>query len=214
MNKYEGNKLFKILNEIADWIIRIIIVNILTILTMLPLITFIPALTSGYKIMSDAINKDEAPLFPSFFKTFKENIGKKMVLSVSVLLIIGLSFYNNRLYAQAIEEGKGIFYNIGYYITLILIISTAMVAMYLPIVLIEKKDYGFKEIIKMSFYLSGKYFLRTFLIALIVLIPVLMFFTAVTIFIFIFIGISAPLILIALTTKKPREFLKEIRLDD
>lgn len=209
MNKYEGNKLFKILNEASDWIIRVIIVNVLTIIMMLPLITFIPALTSGYKIMSDALNKDEAKLFTSFFKTFKEEIGKKLSLSVIVIIIIGLSFYNNRLYAQALEAGKGIFYNIGYYLTLVLIIGTSMVTMYLPLVLIERKEAGLKEIMKLSFYLSGKYFFKTFLIALVVLIPILMFLTPVTIFLFIFMGVSVPLLLIALLTKKTRIYLKE-----
>lgn len=210
MHKYEGNKLFKILNEVSDWIIRIVIVNFLTILTMLPIITIIPSLTSAYKIMSDALYKDEAPIFTVFYKTFKEEFTKKLLISIVFVLIIAFSVYNNYLYGIAVDEGKGLFYYFGYYITLIIIISSSMIAMYLPVVFIEKKEETFKELIKTAFYLSGKYFLRTFLIALVLIIPVMMFISPVTMFLFVFIGISIPMLLIALITKKPRDFLKEI----
>jgi hypothetical protein len=41
-----------------------------------------------------------------------------------------------------------------------------------------------------------------------------MFFSTPTIFIFIFVGVSIPLLIIAALTKKPRLFLKELKEND
>ncbi|HHT39121.1 MAG: DUF624 domain-containing protein [Acholeplasmataceae bacterium] len=214
MLKKQENKLIQILNNVADWVIRIFLVNFLTILASIPLITIIPALTSGYKIMSDALNRDEAPIFKSYFKTFKEEFKDKLIISVIIAIILGLSIYNNLLYADYLKAGKGVFYNIGYYLTLVLIIGVAMVAMYLPLVFVEMSTLELTKKVKLAFYLSGKYFLRTILISFSLLIPIAMFFSTPTIFIFIFVGVSIPLLIIAALTKKPRLFLKELKEND
>ena len=132
--QHEKKKLSEILNYYADWVIRVIIVNFLTILMILPIVTIIPALTSAYKIFSDALNKDETPIFKSFFSYFKEDIVNRIIMTLIFIAVLGLSIFNNRLYAAYIEDSAGIMYNIGYYITLIIIIGVVMVGLYLPLV--------------------------------------------------------------------------------
>src|SRR5690554_2700284 len=117
MSEYkEPKKLYQVLNYYADWLIRIIVVNFLTILTMLPIITIIPALTAAYKILSDALHKDEVPIFKSYFKYFKEAIVDKMILSIIIIIILVVTYYNNVLYGEMITKGANILYTIGYYI--------------------------------------------------------------------------------------------------
>lgn len=205
----EKKTLSQILNYYADWFIRIIIVNFLTILMIIPIVTIIPALTAAYKIFSDALNKDETPIFKSFFSYFKEDIANRIIMTLIVLGILGLSIFNNRLYAAYLEEEASILYNFGYYITLIIIIAVIMIALYLPLVFTERKGIKLTQIIKISFFMSGKYVFRTILMALTLLIPFLMFTTQVLSLFFIFFGVSTPLLLVALITKKPRVFLQE-----
>lgn len=207
----EKKKLSEILNHYADWIIRVIIVNFLTILTILPIVTIIPALTSAYKIFSDALNKDETPIIKSFFNYFKEDIANKIIMSIIIVTVLGLSIFNNRLYAAYLEDGKGIMYNFGYYITLIIIIAVVMITLYLPLTFIERSGLDLKVISKISFYLAGKYFMRTFLMTLTLVIPFLMFTNSITLLLFLFIGLSLPILIIAAISKKPRIFLQETR---
>lgn|SRR5690625_3629447 len=209
--KQEPKKLYQKLNYFADWIIRMIIVNFLTILMSLPIITIVPAITSAYHILSDALNKDETPIFRSYFSYFKEDLSKKIIASIIVVAILVLSIYNNRLYATYIEQGKGILYTIGYYITLTIIIATVMITLYLPLVFIERKGIDLDVTVKLAFYLSGKYFFRTMFVAMTLLIPFLMLTNQVTFLFFIFFGTTLPLLIIAAITLKPREFLQETK---
>lgn len=207
--QHEKKKLSEILNYYADWVIRVIIVNFLTILMILPIVTIIPALTSAYKIFSDALNKDETPIFKSFFSYFKEDIVNRIIMTLIFIAVLGLSIFNNRLYAAYIEDSAGIMYNIGYYITLIIIIGVVMVGLYLPLVFTERVGSDLRVITKISFFISGKYFVRTIFMAVTLLIPFLMLTTPFFFLLFLFIGISTPLLIIAAITKKPREFLQE-----
>lgn len=207
--QHEKKKLSEILNYYADWVIRVIIVNFLTILMILPIVTIIPALTSAYKIFSDALNKEETPIFKSFFSYFKEDIVNRIIMTLIFIAVLGLSIFNNRLYAAYIEDSAGIMYNIGYYITLIIIIGVVMVGLYLPLVFTERVGSDLRVISKISFFISGKYFVRTIFMAVTLLIPFLMLTTPFFFLLFLFIGISTPLLIIAAITKKPREFLQE-----
>lgn len=207
--QHEKKKLSEILNYYADWVIRVIIVNFLTILMILPIVTIIPALTSAYKIFSDALNKEETPIFKSFFSYFKEDIVNRIIMTLIFIAVLGLSIFNNRLYAAYIEDSAGIMYNIGYYITLIIIIGVVMVGLYLPLVFTERVGSDLRVITKISFFISGKYFVRTIFMAVTLLIPFLMLTTPFFFLLFLFIGISTPLLIIAAITKKPREFLQE-----
>lgn len=203
-------KFFIILNTIADWIIRVIMINLLVITFMLPVVTIIPSLTAGYKLFSDYLNKDEENLFKGFFKYFKEAFVNKMIVTIILIFIIGITFYNNRLYGDLVESGSNFLHTIGYYLTLVILIAAIMIAMYLPLVYSERPNYEISKTFKLAFYLSGKYVFRTIGLTVILLIPYLMFTTSFTILLFVFCGVSVVLILNSLLTKKPRMFLQEM----
>ena len=84
-----------------------------------------------------------------------------------------------------------------------------MVGLYLPLVFTERVGSDLRVISKISFFISGKYFVRTIFMAVTLLIPFLMLTTPFFFLLFLFIGISTPLLIIAAITKKPREFLQE-----
>ncbi|HHW79481.1 MAG TPA: YesL family protein [Acholeplasmataceae bacterium] len=206
----QEKKLFTILNTIADWIIRVIMINLLVITFMLPVVTIIPAITAGYKLFSDYLNKDEENLFKGFFKYFKEAFVNKMIVTIILILVIGVTYYNNRQYGTLIESNSNILYTIGYYLTLVILIGVIMITMYLPLVFSERSKYDIGKSFKLAFYLSGKYVFRTVALTLTLLIPYLMFTTNFTILLFVFCGVSIVLLLNALITKKPRKYLQEM----
>lgn len=203
-------KLINMLNNFADWLLRIIIVNFLVITTMIPIITIIPALCAGYKVFADALNKDEVPTFKAFFKYFKEDFVNKLIISVVLVILLAVSIYNLRSYGKLIEDNPKIMYSIGYYIVLTIVVAVIMIALYLPFVFSQRRGYEIKDILKLSFYLAGKYFLRTILVFLTLLIPYLMATTQLLLLLTVFFGISIPLLLNAIIMKKPRMFLEDM----
>lgn len=206
----QEKKLYHHLNNFADWVIRIILVNFLVIVTMLPIVTIIPALTSGYKIMSDALDKKEPPIFKTFFKTFKEDMVNKIIVSIIVVAVLAVSFYNFKLYSNLIIEKPTIWYSLGYYVVLTLIIAVAMIALYLPLIFTERQGLEIVEVFKLAFFIAGKFFFRTMLVFLTLVIPYIMFLDPILILLFVFMGVSIPLLLNALITKKAREFLQQM----
>lgn len=211
-----NNKFIRALNIFADWFIRITLINILVIICMLPIITIIPAISSGYRLFSDILNKEEENIFKAYFKYFKEDFVNKLIVSVIVIIVFAVSFYNNRLYGNLVESGANVFYTIGYYLTLALMFGVVMVTLYLPLVFSERKGIEIIQIFKLAFYLAGKYPFRTILITLSLLIPYLMLTNPITIVFFVFSGISLPLLINAALTLKGRELLRtmEVKKND
>lgn|SRR5690554_123406 len=207
-----NNKFFRALNIFADWFIRITLINILVIICMLPIITIIPAISSGYRLFSDILRKDEENIFKAYFKYFKEDFVNKLIVSIIVIIVFLVSFYNNRLYGNLLETGASIFNTIGYYLTMALLFGTVMVTLYLPLIFSERKNIEILEIFKLAFYFAGKYPLRTILITLSLLIPYLMLTNPFTIVFFVFSGISIPLLINAALTLKARDFLKTMEV--
>lgn len=205
------SKLFEKLNSFADWFIRITVINILVILFMIPIITIIPSLSAGYRLFSDYINKEEEGIFKGFWKYFKEDIVNKIILSVILVIFLVVGIYNNTLYGKLTIDSPSIFNTIGYYITMALILAIAMVALYLPVVFSERQGLEIIAILKLAFYLAGKYILNTILITLTLLIPYIMLILhPTTQLLFVFSGISIPLLINAALTVKARKFLRSL----
>lgn len=210
MKGNKERKFIDILNYISDYFIRLILVNILVIFTSLPVITIIPSLKAGFGIFSDFTFKDETPIFKSYFSNFAKSFKKSFLFSVIIVLILAITIFNNRLYSEMITQTPNLLYNVGYYITMVIIIGVVMITLYLPLVLYEKDNYNFKNTLKLAFFLAGKYFLRTIVLTLLLLIPYLMFATSFTTMLLIFIGASLPLLLSAYLLKKVRVYIREI----
>src|SRR5690554_2947750 len=204
------NKFFEKLNVFADWFIRVTVINILIIIFALPIITIIPSIAAGYKLFSDYLLKDEESIFKTFWKYFKENIVNKIILSIILIIVLFIGIYNNSLYGRLTQEQPSIFNTIGYYITFALIVAVVMIALYTPLVLSERSELEIWPTLKLSFYMAGKYIVRTILITLSLLIPYLMLFLhPITVLLFVFCGISIPVLINAALTLKGRRFLRE-----
>jgi uncharacterized membrane protein YesL len=204
------NSLFSILNSFSDWLIRIVMINILMILTSLPIITLYASLQSGYRLMHDYVNKNETSIFRGYFTYFMEGLKKNIGLGLLFSLVIGLTVLNVTYYVDIIQENAEPLYVIGYYVTI-----AAMIGVYIVLVhsfschLVFPKI-KIKHLFKISFYVSGKFFFRTVVLMAIHLISILMFTTPITLFIFIFVGLSIPILLNAMVTNKVVIYLQSL----
>lgn len=196
------------LNMIADWIIRLVVLNILIIALALPIITLFPALSAGYSVFQDYINHKEVKLIPSFVHYFKEDIGKKIVFGVVMIVVIFLSAYNGMYYASLSNSDTSTFYIIGYYVTIAFSLSALAILLFSLPVFKVVKNITFKNTLKLSFLLAGKYFYISALLIMLTVSPVLLLYNYLTALILVFMGVSLPLLLNVMITRRAVIYLE------
>lgn len=205
------NKLFTSkINDIADWIIRLIVINVMMIFFSLGIVTIFPALSAGYHMFSEYAKKNNPRLFSGFFNNFKTALLRKIVIELIIGLVFFIAYLNIRYYDAYLAEQTGSFYVIGYYISLALIAMWTATVFYTIVVVKVKPGVGYKNLFKLSFYLAGKYYIRTLLLVSIAFIPFLLILFAPVIspLFFIFIGLSTPILLSALVTRRAVDYLE------
>lgn len=194
--------LYQKINTIADWIIRLIVINVLMILTSIPLITLFPSLAAGYKLFYEYKHKNETKLFKSYFSFLKENFMRKLQIGLILVVLLLIGYFNVTYYVDILKNNPSLFYQMGYYITFAFLFASLVVTLYtLPIVTIYPK-LSLTLMIKLAFALSGKYFFRTLLLMVIHLIPFALLLTPITSVILVFMGVSLPMMLAVIVHEK------------
>lgn len=198
------------INAFADWVIRLVLINILIVVTALPVITLLPALCAGYAVLSDYVQKKDVKLVRTYFEYFRQNIGKKLVLGVIIALIFYLSFANSTFYSNVLEQESSTLVLVGYYVTLALLAIAYAVSLYTFVVFKVHPGIRLFEIIKLSFYLAGKFYFITLFLVMVNTIPFLMLLLPLTSVLFVFFGVSLPLLIHALLTRQAVHYLERL----
>lgn len=199
--------LYQKINTIADWVIRIIVINVLMILTSIPLITLFPSLAAGYKLLYEYKHKNETKLFKTYFLFFKTDFMRKLQIGIILIAVLFIGYINVTYYVDILRESDNLFYQIGYYITFLFLFVALVITLYtLPIVNIYPR-LNLSLMMKLAFALSGKYFLRTLLLFIVHLIPFALMLTPFTSLIMVFAGLSLPMILAVLIHEKASLYL-------
>lgn len=200
------------LNDIADWIIRLVVLNVMMIFFSLGILTIFPAISAGYHMFSEYVRKNNPKLFAGFFAFFKTALLRKIIIELLIGSIFFVLYLNIRYYDAYLQEQTGGFYLIGYYISLALIAIWTATTFYTIVVVKVKPTVHYKNLFKLSFFLAGKYYLRTLLLVSIAFIPFLLILFAPVIspLFFVLVGLSSPMLLSALVTKPAVEYLEGI----
>lgn len=188
------------LNTIADWVIRLVVINVLTILCALPLVTIYAALSAGYNRLQDYLQGRDGALVGGYFSHFRQQLLRKIGIGSLFIVLFSLVIFNTRYYLQLAEDAGSAWTAVGYVISLVLLMFILVVALYSFTVLRVIPTLRLTALFKISFYLSGKYFLRTLLLIPTIVLPVFLLLTPVTALGFVFVGISAPLLVNAYLT--------------
>lgn len=202
------------INTVADWIIRIIILNVLMIITSLGVVTIFPSLSAGYKMFYQYVHKDEEKLFKGYFNYFIEGLGKKTGIGLILILIIGLGYLNVTYYVELLNAQTNVLYLIGYYLTLAVLASSFVITLYTLSVIHVLPDLKLTLMFKLAFYVSGKFFLKTALLILTTIIPFVMLMFPFTMVLFVFSGLSIPILLNVLITNKVVDYIEGLVKSD
>ncbi|MDL2292079.1 YesL family protein [Acholeplasma sp. OttesenSCG-928-E16] len=214
MTDFDQKPIHKIASSVADWVLRFIVINFLVIICSLGIITIFPALSAAFQLFDDYINKVETKLFKGFFSYFKEDIKKKLLYGLFFVALIAIGVVSSWYYTNLLREHNDVILWIGYIFVLSIVLLFALTMLYSLIVLTVYKPASLFTLIKQSLFLAGKFFLRTIVIIIIWIIPILMFLTIPTIIIFMIIGLSGPLFLQAKISQKTLNFIYEVGVEE
>ena len=203
-------KIIQKINTIADWIIRFVMINIIVITLSIPLITLYPAMSAGYNLFHDYAKQDEVKLFSGYFGHLKEHFLKKLLLGIILSIILYLGYTNVTYYVRILDENSNWFYLTGYYVTSAFLALSIVITLLSVTTIKVFPDAKIFVLLKLSFFLIGKLFLRTLLLVIVTVLPFAMLLLPVTTFIFVFAGISIPLFLNVIITKPIVLYLEKL----
>ena len=188
------------INVFADWVIRLIMINLMIIVSSLLLLTIYPALCAGYNMLHDYVNGKNPKLFKGFYGYFKEAFMKKVVVGIIIGISVLIGFLNVRYYSTVLEIQTSTFYFVGYYVTLALLAALYAGSFYSIVVFRVSPSAKVRNIIKVSFILAGKFYFRTLLLVVVNTGVVFLLVYPPTAMIFIFMGVSIVLAVDVLVT--------------
>ncbi|VEU80304.1 YesL family protein [Haploplasma axanthum] len=211
--EYKEKKMHTIINTASDWVLRVILINFLVIATSLLIITILPAFQAGYRLFSDYLEKNEENIFKAYFKYLKEDFWNKVILGTMTLVLIVIAVVSNLHYQNMIRTEPKIIAYLGFFVTLVMGVTIILISLYFPLAFTMSDKKNIDYIFKLSFYLAGKYIVRTILLVIIAITPGLLLLTSTTILLLVFCGIALPILSNVIITSKPRLFLKKLMED-
>jgi uncharacterized membrane protein YesL len=136
-----------------DWLYRLVVINLLTILLILPVITILPAISACNATIRDHIsgnNQNTIKLYFINFIRFLESSFILWILVVGLLLISGYSIY---FYSGMSQEN--ILSQAGFYVMIFMALIIAFMAVNIPLLIINFPKLPVRGLIKATFFVLG-----------------------------------------------------------
>lgn len=201
---------FHKLNLIADWILRIVILNIFLVFLTLLVVTLYPGISASYKLFKEWKQGENTPIFGGFWKYFKEDFKRKISISIILILIVAIGVYSLITYNEFIKENSGTIYLVGYFVVLIFLIGFVLVTLFTIPVMLYFKEINLTNIYKISLYVMAKYFYITLLVSVLWVIPAILLYFPKLMVIYVIAGLSLTVLLWVLVSAPIFRFLERI----
>lgn len=198
------------LNVISDWILRIVIINLLLIVCTFLVITLYPGIYAAYRLFKDYKEGKNTPIFNGFWTYFKEQFKTKIQISLTLILIILIGVYSLFTYNDFIGKNEGMIYLIGYYVVLMFLIGFVIVTLFTIPIIIYFKEASIGNMYKLSLYIMGRYFYIAFLTSILWVIPLILIFIPQLMVIYVIAGLSLTVLLWILISGPLFRFLERI----
>ncbi len=147
-----------------DWVYKLLIMNILTLVFVLLVFTALPAITA----MNATIKYDmgETNIFKSYFSNFKYYFWKAFGIDIILLVVIGVVGFAFYFYSYAVpqDDAHKVIFQLGIAVMIILGVVLVMLSVHIPLIMITFESLTIGEIIKTSFYISFRYFVTTLIL--------------------------------------------------
>lgn len=160
IEKKQNSKLYRFF----DWLYKLLVMNVFTIMSILPIVTAYPAIVAMYATIKNDMK--EPGIFKIYFSNYKKYFLKSLFLGLIIIAsiaIVGFAFY---FYAYAIPQDSfnEIVFQMGVAVMILLAIVIIMLSVHIPLITITFNALSVMEIIRTSFFISFRYFITTLIL--------------------------------------------------
>ncbi len=160
-----------------DLVYKLIVLNILTVITSLPVVTLFPAFVACIATMKN--NMDESGIFKPFFKNFGKYFWTSFKMGIMLLIVLAILGYSFFFWIfQEFENSQMEWIaQAGLVVMIICIIVYLFATVHLPLIIITIVDINNFQKFKLSIFIAFRYILTTLVLILayvIILAPVIL----------------------------------------
>lgn len=186
--------------SVFDWIYRLIILNLLIILTSILIVTILPSLVAGYLTIKGFAEDRDQNILKAYYKNFRLKLKPALIINVFVIILLFIFSMALLQYAAAFAEGTNVFFIIGFAFIIFSIFVLLLTLLHMVPVIAY---FNFKVVdnIKFSFYMAIKYIGTTFLIFIIAFLFVMLLWLNFTIPIWVMMGFSGNMLFVYKVTR-------------
>lgn len=198
-----------------DWVWRLMVLNVLTIIFSLGIITIMPAICACFKTIKDTKENYTPHIFRKFYSNFKYLFRDTYLFSILFVVVIGVCGYAYLWYDgvvgatnNSLEKMDQTWLIIAMVSIMIVMLGTLIVTMafiQLPMV-INYFYYGFSDNIKLCFYMAFKYIITTLIETVVVITSLVALVNAIFTYhlipLWLFFGISLPEYIIYIVSRR------------
>lgn len=209
--KKSNSKIF----NFFDWVWRLMVINVFTIIFSIGIVTIVPSICAAFKTIKDTKENYTTKIIKPFINNFNYLFRDTFVFSIILIFIVGVAGYGLLWYDGAIGSTNGSdeqLDNVWFIISMISItivfigITVVLMAFIQVPMIITYFNYGYLDSIKLSFYMAFKYFITTIMETAIVIVSIVVLFNALFIYhllpLWLFFGISLPQYLIYVLSRR------------
>ena len=210
-----------------DWVWRLMVLNILMLISSIGIITIMPAICAGFKSIKDTKENYSPNIIKNYFINFRYLFRDTFAFSIILIILAGICGYAFLWYDGVVGVTQGSVEQMDQTWLLIAIISIVvviigmlimtMVFIQIPMV-VNYFYYGFIDNVKLSFYMAFKYIITTIIETFIVVASAYVLinglFTYYLLPIWLFFGISLPLYVMYIVSRRFYMFVAETFDDD
>ena len=202
---YENKPLLQLISNIAEWLYRILTLNILVLITSALVITFFPSIFAGFRLLDDYKNDIHKNVFKGYFAYLFDELPRRIIQGVLFLLVFLIGGTSIYFYVFVIEQN--IIGLIGFAFVLLIVLLTVIIMLYAILISNVYPKTTIRTIISQALFLAGKFILRTILLCIALVILFLMFLNITTIILFMLSGVGLFLFLFVLVAQKPMDYI-------
>ena len=210
-----------------DWVWRLMVLNVLVLVTSIGIITIVPAICAAFKSIKDCKENYTSKIIKPFFQNFVYLFRDTFLFSIILLIIIGICGYGFLWYDGAIGSTQGsgetmdqTWFTISLIAIVIIVVGVFVVGtalIQIPMV-INYFYYGFIDNVKLCFYMAYKYFITSLIEIFVVGLSAFILLNALFIYalmpVWLFFGISLPLYVMYIVSRRFYRYVSENTEDD
>lgn len=195
------------LYKFTSKLVNILLINFIWIISSIPIITIGASTTAVYYVTLKIVKEEEVYIVKSFIKSFKENFKQSTIMWL-IFLVIGVILGSNYYYLFNVVKNPGILFRIVTALVTVLYVFCVLYAF--P--LLSRYSNSISRTILNSFVVSIRYFSRTIIILVLVVVLIAIGLYHTISFIFtLFFGVGLLTYVVSFYTLKVFEDLERLK---